>query len=127
MLSLFSLSSESLLCSRSGCSPGRLPAACLIAFQLRATSTSGCEPFRALLCCTIPTCNQRANSNRKPRKRHTPVFATLVATGERRVPLLSPQTPARATYVLTPKLKYSTPLLPMRLTSVLPQRPPSYR
>jgi hypothetical protein len=47
-------------------SPGRLPAACLIAFQLRATSTAGCEPFRALLCCTIPACNQRANSNAKP-------------------------------------------------------------
>jgi hypothetical protein len=102
MISLFSLSSESLLCSRSGCSPGRLPAACLIAFQLRATSTAGCEPFRALLCCTILACNQRANSNRQARKRHAPVFATLAADQVRREPPLSPHSPNELINFSTP-------------------------
>lgn len=108
-ISLFSLSSESLLCSRSGCSPGRLPAACLIAFQLRATSTSGCEPFRVLLCCAIPTCNQRANSSAELPKRHAAGFAPLAAPPARRELPRSPGDPAEPINFSTPSWNIQHP------------------
>jgi hypothetical protein len=59
-----------------------------VAFQLLATSTFGCQPLRALLSYTIPTCNQPANPKQALPKTPCPCFCNTCR------PERSPQNPA---------------------------------